>query len=59
MLAAPLEEWIRMQPPLDPLRWTVAALSDDIAYGAGVLHGCVALRTVAPLLPVTRSRVEQ
>jgi mycofactocin system glycosyltransferase len=50
--AAPLEEWLRKRPPLDPVRWTAAVLADDIAYGAGVLHGCATERTLAPLLPV-------
>ncbi|MGE3619547.1 MAG: mycofactocin biosynthesis glycosyltransferase MftF [Acidimicrobiia bacterium] len=47
----PLVEWARDRPGLDPLRWEVLRLADDVAYGAGVWWG--ALRHGAPgaLLP--------
>jgi hypothetical protein len=48
---APLLEWSRRRPRLDPLRWTAAWLADEIAYGAGVWAGCLRERSVAPLLP--------
>jgi mycofactocin system glycosyltransferase len=57
LVAPPLEEWIQERPSLDPIRWTAAVIADDIAYGAGVLHGCVTGRTLAPLLPVTENSV--
>jgi mycofactocin system glycosyltransferase len=51
LATAPLLEWSRRRPRLDPLRWTAAWLADEIAYGAGVWAGCLRERSVAPLLP--------
>lgn len=51
VLAGPLEEWTSRRPRLDPVRWTVACVIDDVAYGAGVWEGCLAVRTLAPLRP--------
>jgi mycofactocin system glycosyltransferase len=50
-IAGPLEEWARCRPRVDPARWALACLVDDIAYGAGVWRGCLAQRTLAPMLP--------
>jgi mycofactocin system glycosyltransferase len=49
--AAPLAQYVRARPALDPVRWTAAAIADDAAYGAGVWRGCLRERTVAPLRP--------
>jgi mycofactocin system glycosyltransferase len=49
-------EWLRRRPQLDPLRWTVLFIADDIAYGAGVWRGCMRARTLEPLLPTLRIR---
>ena len=49
LAAPPLQEWLRRRPRLDPVRWTVACIADDVAYGLGVWRGCVAHRTAAPL----------
>jgi len=52
LVAAPaLEEWWRRLPPLDPIRWTLASIADDVAYGAGVWRGALKAGTAAPLLP--------
>jgi len=52
LVAAPaLEEWVRRRPRLDPARWVVASVADDVAYGAGVWRGAIRARTAAPLLP--------
>lgn len=58
LAATPTEEWVRRQPRLDPLRWAAACIVDDVAYGAGVWHGCAAHRTIKPLLPVTSPTVK-
>ena len=50
-LAPPAVEWWQRRPALDPLRWTVASLADDLAYGAGVWVGCWRARTLGPVLP--------
>ena len=52
LLGTPLVDWARRRPALDPIRYTVAALADEIAYGIGVWAGCLAHRTTAPLRPV-------
>ena len=40
---------------VDPVRWTLACVADDLAYGAGVWRGCLAHRTWEPLRPTTRT----
>jgi mycofactocin glycosyltransferase len=52
ILAPPLLDWADRKPPLDPVRYVAARLLDDAAYSVGVWQGCVARRTVRPLLPV-------
>ncbi len=47
----PLVEWWQRRPGLDPVRWSVASIVDDVAYGLGVWAGCVRARTLSPLLP--------
>jgi mycofactocin system glycosyltransferase len=51
----PLVEWWQGRPALGPLRWTVLAVADDLAYGIGVWCGCLRWRTVAPLVPAVRA----
>lgn len=51
LLVSPLAEWIDRRPPLDPIRWTIASVADDLAYGAGVWRGCLRERTIAPIVP--------
>ena len=51
VLAPPLLDWAERKPPLDPARYVAARLLDDVAYSVGVWHGCLARRTVRPLLP--------
>jgi mycofactocin glycosyltransferase len=52
ILTPPLLDWADRRPPLDPARYVAARLLDDVAYSLGVWQGCVARRTVRPLLPV-------
>jgi len=56
ILAPPLLDWQDRRPPLDPVRYLVARLLDDLGYSLGVWHGCARHRTVRPLLPVLKSR---
>jgi len=52
LLVAPaLVEWVRTRPRMDPARYVVAHVVDDVAYGAGVWAGCLRARTARPLLP--------
>ncbi|WP_267594853.1 mycofactocin biosynthesis glycosyltransferase MftF [Carbonactinospora thermoautotrophica] len=46
-----LAEWVQSRPRLDPGRFLLARILDDLAYGAGLWLGCHRHRTVAPLLP--------
>jgi mycofactocin glycosyltransferase len=50
-----LDEWRRRETTLDPVRWTVFALADDAAYGAGVWWGCIGLGSFRALIPTIRS----
>jgi mycofactocin glycosyltransferase len=52
ILAPPLLDWADRRPPLDPARYVAARLLDDAAYSIGVWQGCLARRTVQPLLPL-------
>ena len=51
VLVPPLLDWVDRRPPLDPARYVAARLLDDAAYSIGVWQGCLARRTVRPLLP--------
>jgi mycofactocin system glycosyltransferase len=51
LLGPPLNAWLSRRPPLDPVRYTLGSLADDIAYGSGVWAGCLTQRTAVPLLP--------
>jgi mycofactocin system glycosyltransferase len=56
ILVPPLLDWADRKPPLDPARYVAARLLDDAAYSVGVWQGCLARRTVRPLLPVIGGR---
>lgn len=55
LVVAPLGEWLSRRPRMDPLRWTLACILDDGAYGAGVWIGCLRERTGEPLVPRLRT----
>jgi mycofactocin system glycosyltransferase len=54
LLAPPVVEWWRRRPALDPVRWSLASIADDMAYGAGVWTGCLRSRSFGPLVPAVR-----
>ena len=54
LAASALDTWARDEPSLDPLRWTLAALADDAAYGAGVWRGCLREGMFEPIRPRMR-----
>lgn len=57
LLAGPaLDAWRQCRPALDPVRFTLGHIADDVAYGAGVWAGCVRARTLAPVTPVISCR---
>jgi mycofactocin glycosyltransferase len=51
VLGPPALDWWRRRPRLDPLRWALACVADDLAYGTGVWAGCLAAHTFGPLIP--------
>lgn len=53
----PLVEWLRHRRTLDPVRFVLGRLADDVAYGAGVWAGSVAHRTTTALAPQIRWRL--
>jgi len=51
LLGPPLAAWANGPRTLDPARFTIARIADDVAYGLGVWVGCVAERTTVPVRP--------
>lgn len=54
LVVPPLLEW-RPAHELDPASWLVLRIADDMAYGTGVIAGCVTERTLDPLVPALTS----
>jgi mycofactocin system glycosyltransferase len=52
LVGPPLVAWAEGARTLDPVRFTLGRIADDVAYGAGVWSGCVARRTLSPLRPI-------
>lgn len=52
LLGPPLTVWAAGPRTLDPARFALGRLADDVAYGVGVWSGCVRERTTAPVRPV-------
>jgi mycofactocin system glycosyltransferase len=52
LLAPPLTAWAKGPRDLDPVRFTIGRIADDVAYGLGVWSGCRSERTTAPVIPV-------
>lgn len=56
LLGPALNAYAECQPELDPVRFTLARIADDMCYGAGVWAGCVRERTLVPVRPVVSWR---
>jgi mycofactocin system glycosyltransferase len=56
LLGPPLTALAVRRPALDPVRFVLGQLADDIAYGAGVLAGCAGAGTIEPIRPVVSWR---
>jgi GT2 family glycosyltransferase len=59
LLGPAIDAWRRTRRPdpetgpgLDPVRFALGHIADDIAYGAGVWTGCLRARTLAPVTPL-------
>ncbi len=55
-LAPAAVDWWRRRPDLDPGRWCLASIADDVAYGLGVWTGCLRSGSYGPLIPAVRLR---
>jgi mycofactocin system glycosyltransferase len=51
LLAPPLAKWVTLRPRLDPARFVLARVADDIAYGTGVWRGSLKARTITAIRP--------
>ena len=51
LLGPALDAYRQRRPDLDPVRFVLGRIADDVAYGAGVWAGCLAERTLAPVTP--------
>jgi mycofactocin system glycosyltransferase len=59
LLTPAVHEWWTSGAELDPVRYALLHVADDVAYGTGVWAGSLRARTLRPLLPrlIVRSRV--
>jgi mycofactocin system glycosyltransferase len=57
VLTAPVIEWCSGPRTLDPARFVLARIADDLAYGCGVIAGSIKARTVEPLKPRITGRL--
>jgi cellulose synthase/poly-beta-1,6-N-acetylglucosamine synthase-like glycosyltransferase len=51
LLGPPVTTWRQRRPNLDPARFVLGQLADDVSYGAGVWTGAIRARTTLPLRP--------
>jgi mycofactocin system glycosyltransferase len=51
-----LTAYAERRPRLDPVRYTLAHIADDVCYGAGVWAGCLRERTIVPVRPMISRR---
>jgi mycofactocin system glycosyltransferase len=51
LLAAPVRDYVRLRPSLDPLRFAALSVADDVSYGAGVWAGSLRARSWRALRP--------
>ena len=56
LLGPALNDYARRRPELDPVRFTLARIADDVSYGAGVWASCLRERTVLPVRPAISRR---
>jgi mycofactocin glycosyltransferase len=52
LLGPPLTAWSARRNSLDPVRYVLGHLADDVAYGTGVWTGALRARSTAPVRPV-------
>ena len=52
LLGPPLTAWPGRRRPLDPVRYALGQLADDVAYGTGAWAGALQARSPAAIRPV-------
>jgi mycofactocin glycosyltransferase len=52
LLGPPLTAWSARRNSLDPVRYVLGHIADDVAYGTGVWTGVLRARSTAPVRPV-------
>src|SRR5262249_58747520 len=52
LLGPPLTAWSARRRSLDPVRYVLGHLADDVAYGTGVWAGALRAGSTAPVRPV-------
>jgi mycofactocin system glycosyltransferase len=57
LLGPAVNAYAECKPELDPVRFTLARIADDICYGAGVWVGCLRERTLVPVKPTVSWRL--
>ena len=50
-VAPHLWSWLTERPDLDPVRYSLLGIADDVAYGTGVWKGAIAARNAGALAP--------
>ena len=56
LLGPALTAYAESKPELDPVRFTLARITDDICYGSGVWVSCLRERTLVPVKPAVSWR---
>ena len=56
LLGPALSDYARRRPELDPVRFGLARIADDVSYGAGVWASCLREGTVLPVRPAISRR---
>ncbi|MEV8546486.1 mycofactocin biosynthesis glycosyltransferase MftF [Streptomyces sp. NPDC051572] len=56
LLGPPMAAWQARRPTLDPGRFSLGHIADDLAYGAGVWASCLRARTTKPIRPAVSWR---
>ena len=51
LLGPALAAYAERRPQLNPIRYALAHIADDVCYGAGVWVGCARERTIVPVTP--------
>ncbi len=54
LLGPPVSNYLKARPAIDPARFVLGHVADNVAYGTGVWAGCVRGRTIRPLCPRPR-----